>query len=100
MSSTEVFQRAVVPALQVEHPIASVTASTSDPSIGEECWKVDLDTVVGEDARTLNLKATRILPETVAVTWEVHRLREILPTTSRVPDYSEKPITQKRLSHM
>jgi hypothetical protein len=37
MSSTEVFQRAVVPALQVEHPIASVTASTSDPSIGEEC---------------------------------------------------------------
>jgi hypothetical protein len=55
---------------------------------------------VGEDARTLNLKATRILPETVAVTWEVHRLREILPTTSRVPDYSEKPITQKRLSHM
>jgi hypothetical protein len=32
-------------------------------------------------------------------TWEVHRLREILSTTSRVPDYFENPITQKRLSH-
>jgi hypothetical protein len=31
----------------------------------------------------------------MADTWEVQRLREILPTASRVPDYSEKPITQK-----
>jgi hypothetical protein len=50
---------------------------------------------VGEDARSLNLKVARILSEAMAATWEVHRLREILPTTSRVIDYSENPITQK-----
>jgi hypothetical protein len=76
--------------------MASVTASTLDPSVGEECLQVDLDTGVGEDARRLHSKAARILPEAVAATWEVHRLREILPTASRVPGYSEKPVTQKR----
>jgi hypothetical protein len=30
--------------------------------------------------------------------WELHRLREILPTASKVLGYSKKPITQKRLS--
>jgi hypothetical protein len=50
---------------------------------------------VGEDARSLNLKVARILSEAMAATWEVHRLQEILPTTSRVIDYSENPITQK-----
>jgi hypothetical protein len=33
----------------------------------------------------LDSKVARILPEAVAATWEVHRLREILPTTSREP---------------
>jgi hypothetical protein len=47
--------------------------------VGEECWKADLDTVVGEGARSLNLKAARILLEVVAAMWKVHRLREILP---------------------
>jgi hypothetical protein len=37
----------------------------------------------------------RILPEEVAAMWEVHQLWEILPTVSRVPSYSEKPVTQK-----
>jgi hypothetical protein len=54
---------------------------------------------VGEDTNSLDLKAARILPEAVAATWEMHRLREVLPTTLRVPDYSEKPVTQKRSSH-
>jgi hypothetical protein len=31
----------------------------------------------------------------VATTWEVHRLREILPIALRVCGYSEKPVTQK-----
>jgi hypothetical protein len=32
-----------------------VTASTPDLSVREECWKADLDTTVGEDARSLDL---------------------------------------------
>jgi hypothetical protein len=41
----------------------------------------------------------RILQEAVAAMWEVHRLWGILPTASRVPGYSEKPVTQKIYSH-
>jgi hypothetical protein len=59
----------------------------------------DLDRAVGENARSLDLKAARILPKAVAGTWEVYRLRDILPTTSRVPGYSEKSVTQKTWSH-
>jgi hypothetical protein len=29
----------------------------------------------------------------VAATWEVHQLREILPTALRVPSYFKKPVT-------
>jgi hypothetical protein len=36
------------------------------------------------------------MSEVVATMWEVHRLRDILPTTSRVPGYSEKHVTQKK----
>jgi hypothetical protein len=75
-------------------------ASNPDPSMGEECRKVDLDTALGEDARSMDLKATKILSEVVAATWEVQRLWEILPMTSRVLGYSENPITQKRSSHV
>jgi hypothetical protein len=73
----------------------TVSASSPDLSVGEEGLQADLDMVVGEDASSLDLKAARILPEVVAATWEVHQLREILPTASRVSGYSEKPITQK-----
>jgi hypothetical protein len=38
--------------------------------------------VVGEDAISLDLKAARILPETVMTSWKVHVQQEILPTTS------------------
>jgi hypothetical protein len=50
---------------------------------------------IGEDTRSLDLKTTRILPEAAVATWEVHRLREILPITSRVPGYYDNPITKK-----
>jgi hypothetical protein len=79
MSLMEVIQMAVVPALQVEIPTASVTASTPDPSVGEQCLQADLDTSVGMNARSLDPKLARILPEVVAATWEVRWLREILP---------------------
>jgi hypothetical protein len=37
------------------------------------------------------------MPEVVAAMWEVYRLWEILPTALRMPGYSEKPITQKKI---
>jgi hypothetical protein len=95
----KVTQWSGAPALQVEIPTASVWASTPDPSIGKECLEANLDTAVGVDASSLDPKAARIVSEAVAATWEVHRLQEILPTMSWVPGYSEKPVTQKRLSH-
>jgi hypothetical protein len=55
---------------------------------------------VEEDARRLDPKVARILSDAVAATCEVHQLWEILPTTSRVPSYSGKPVTQKRLGHV
>jgi hypothetical protein len=79
--------------------IPTTSASTPDPSVGEESLQADLDMAVGADASSLDLKATRILLEAVAATWEVHQLWEILPTASRVPDYSKKLVTQKRSSH-
>jgi hypothetical protein len=56
-----------------------VTPSTPNPTVGEEFQKANLDTTVGEDARSLDLYAAKILPEGVASTWEVHRLWQILP---------------------
>jgi hypothetical protein len=64
VSSMEAFQRAAAPALQVELPMASVMTSNPDPSVGEECWKTDLDTTVGDGDRSL--------PKAVAATWKVH----------------------------
>jgi hypothetical protein len=51
----EVIQRAATHALQVDIPMASTTASTRDPSVGEDCQKAGLDTTVGVDARSLDL---------------------------------------------
>jgi hypothetical protein len=112
LSSTEAIQRVAAPALQVEIPtlaavlalqveipMAVTVAISPDLSMGEEGLKADLDTTVGVDTSSLDPKADRILLEAVVATWEVHQLREILPTTSRVPGYSEKPVTRKRLSH-
>jgi hypothetical protein len=111
MSSTEAIQRAAAPALQVEIPTAvaaptlqveipttAVATNSPDPSVGEEGLQADLDTAIRVDASCLDLKVARILSEAVVATWEVHRLWQILPTASRVPGYSEKPITQKNMS--
>jgi hypothetical protein len=57
----------------------AMLASSLDPSMGEEGLQADLDTTVGADASSLDLKAARILLEAVAATWELHRLWEILP---------------------
>jgi hypothetical protein len=83
--------------LQVEIPL--VAASSPDPSVGEESLQTDLDMTVGVDTSSLDPKAVRILLDVMLVTWEVHQLRKILPTALRVSGYSEKPVTQKRLSH-
>jgi hypothetical protein len=59
-----------------------------------------LDTAVREDTKNLDLKAARIRTEVMAATWEVHQLREILPTILRVTGYSENTVIQKRSSHI
>jgi hypothetical protein len=58
----------------VEIPTASSIASTLDPSVGEECLQADLDMGVAEDARRLDPKVAKILPEAVAAMWQVHQL--------------------------
>jgi hypothetical protein len=78
----------------------SATASNPDLIVGEECQKTDLGTTVGKGGRSLDPLVARSLSEAVAATWKVHRLREILPMTSWVTDYSKNPITQQRSSHV
>jgi hypothetical protein len=65
-------QRAVPPSLEVELPTASMMGSNPKPPVGEESRKADPDMVVGEDARSLELKAARILSKAVASMWKVH----------------------------
>jgi hypothetical protein len=79
--------------------MTSASTSTPDPSVGEECLQADLNMAVGADTDSLDPNMGRILPEVVTTTWEVHRLWEIISTTLRVSDYSEKPVTQKISSH-
>jgi hypothetical protein len=89
----EIPMTAVAPALQVEIPTVAVVASSPDPSVVEEGLQADLDTIIGADATSLDPKVARILPEAVPATREVHQLREILPTASRVHGYSKNPVT-------
>jgi hypothetical protein len=90
----------VTHALLVEIRTAAAVASSPDPSVGEAGLQADLDTAVGADARSLDLKAARILPEEVAATCEVHRLWEnLLSIVAQVLGYSEKLVTQKGSSH-
>jgi hypothetical protein len=84
----------------VELPTALAMTSNPDPSVGEECQKSNLNMVVGEDARSLDLWVARILPEAVSATWKVHRLWDILSTASRVPGYSKNFVTHQRSSHV
>jgi hypothetical protein len=66
VSSTEAIQRAAAPALQVEIPMTASSTSSPDPSVGEDSLQAYLDTVVGVDISSLDLKAVRILPKVVA----------------------------------
>jgi hypothetical protein len=97
VSSTEAFKRVVAPVLQVKLPMISMAASNPNPDVREECWKTDLDVA---SARSMHPVSARRLPKAVDAMWKVHRLREILPTTSLVSDYSENPVTQTKLSHV
>jgi hypothetical protein len=65
VSSTEAFQRAAAPTLQVEVSMTSATASNSDPAVGEECWKTDLEAA---GPKSLHPVAARIQLEAVATT--------------------------------
>jgi hypothetical protein len=56
--------------------------------MGEDCWKTGME-VAG--ARRLHPVVARIQLEAVAAMWKVDWLWEVLPTTSQVPIYSEKP---------
>jgi hypothetical protein len=100
VSSTEAFQRAAMPALQVELSMALARTNNPGPAVGKECRKTYLDIAVGEGAISLDLKAARSLSEAMVAMWKVHQLQEILPMTSWVPGYSENPVTQQRSSHV
>jgi hypothetical protein len=80
----------------VELPTTSATTGNNDPVVGEECWKTDPDTAVGEGARSLDLIAAISLPEAVATMLEVLRRQDILPTAKWVSGYSKNPVTQQR----
>jgi hypothetical protein len=85
VSSTKAFPMVGL-ALQLEVPTV-VAASIHGWKVGEECWNSDLDD-------RLEAVATSIQLETVVVaTSEAARLRETLPTASRVLDPYEKPVT-------
>jgi hypothetical protein len=64
----EIPTAAATPALQVEIPTTEVAASNPDPSVGEEDLQADLDTAVGADVSSLDLKVARIQLEAVATT--------------------------------
>jgi hypothetical protein len=83
---TEARQRASAHALLVEITTAAAVASSPDPSVEEGGLQAVLDMAARANARSLDPKAARILPEAVVATWEVHRVREILlSTAARVP---------------
>jgi hypothetical protein len=46
--------------------MASATANNPDPTVGEECWKTDLDMTVGEGTKSLDSVAATSQPEVVA----------------------------------
>jgi hypothetical protein len=88
----EAFQRVAELALQVDVSTASAVASNLDPTLGEECWKTDLEVV---SARSLHPMVAKIQLQVVVTTWKVDWPWEILPMTSWVHDYSENPVTVK-----
>jgi hypothetical protein len=92
VSSTETFPMAGL-ALQLEVP--TTAASIPGPKVGEECWNSSLDGQLETVVVSIHLEAVAasIHLEAVAATSKVVWLRETLPTTSRVLDPYENPVT-------
>jgi hypothetical protein len=79
--------------LQLEVPTA--VANIPGPKVGEECWNSGLDGMLKAVAVSIHLEAVAAsiqLQATVATTSKATRLRETLPTTSRVLDPYEKHV--------
>jgi hypothetical protein len=87
VSSTEAFPTVGL-ALQLEVPMAAV-ANIPGQKVGEECWNSSLDGRLETVATSIQLELV------VAATSEAARLWETLPTTSRVLDLYENPVTLK-----
>jgi hypothetical protein len=51
-----------MPALQVKILIASASASTPDPLVGEEGLQTDMDMTIGADASSLEAVAATVTP--------------------------------------
>jgi hypothetical protein len=85
VSSTEAFPMAGL-ALQLEVPMAAAT-SILGRKVGEECWNSGLDGWLKAVAASIHLEAAAV------ATSEAARLRETLPTASRVVGPYENPIT-------
>jgi hypothetical protein len=93
VSSMEVFPTAGL-ALQLEVPMAM--ASIPGPKMGEECWNFGMDYWLEAVAVIIHLEAVAgsiQLEVAVATTSKSARLRETLPTASRVLDPYENPVT-------
>jgi hypothetical protein len=56
------------------YAVSLAMTSNPNPTVGEECWKTDLDTTVEEGTRSLDCVEGISLPEVVVTMWKVHRL--------------------------
>jgi hypothetical protein len=94
MSSMEAFPTVGL-ALELEVPTA-VAASIPSRKVGEECWNSGLYGRLEAVTASIHLKAVVAsiqLEAVMAATSEATRLRETLPTASRVVGPYENPIT-------
>jgi hypothetical protein len=73
------------------------TTSIPDLKVGDECWNFDLDGRLEAVVANIHLEAIAAsymqVEVTMAATSKVARLRETLPTASRVLDLYENPVT-------
>ncbi len=72
-----------------------VVANIDGPKVGEECWNSGLDGRLEAVVASIHLKAVAasIHLEAAAATSKAARLQETLPTSSRVLDPYENPVT-------
>jgi hypothetical protein len=92
--ATSVSSMEVFPTAGLEVPMAM--ASIPGPKMGEECWNFGMDDWLEAVAVIIHLEAVAgsiQLEVAVATTSKSARLRETLPTASRVLDPYENPVT-------